>query len=70
MHYATGDEISQPDGNDEGTDMSKYSSLGAPENVPQDVATLALRVSILFLVQVQFRTEVLYQAPKFDPTGV
>ena len=23
-------EISQPDGNDEGTDISKYSSLGAP----------------------------------------
>ena len=38
--------------------MSKYSSLGAPENVPQDDATLSLRVSILFLVQVQFRTEV------------
>ena len=25
-------EISQPDGNDEGTDISKYSSLGAPES--------------------------------------
>ena len=24
-------EISQPDGTDEGTDISKYSSLGAPE---------------------------------------
>ena len=24
-------EISQPDGNDEGTDISRYSSLGAPE---------------------------------------
>ena len=24
-------EISQPDGNDEGTDISKYSSLGAPD---------------------------------------
>ena len=23
-------EISQPDGNDEGTDISRYSSLGAP----------------------------------------
>ena len=26
-------EISQPDGNDEGTDISKYSSLGAPDPV-------------------------------------
>ena len=26
-------EISQPDGNDEGTDISKYSSLGAPDEV-------------------------------------
>ena len=24
-------EISQPDGNDEGTDISRYSSLGAPD---------------------------------------
>ena len=32
-------EISQPDGNDEGTDISKYSSLGAP-----DVAGRILRI--------------------------
>ena len=25
-------EISQPDGNDEGADSSKYSSLGAPDH--------------------------------------
>ena len=30
-------EISQPDGNDEGTDISKYSSLGAPDHTREGI---------------------------------
>ena len=33
-------EISQPDGNDEGTDISKYSSLGAPVTAMDHVFVL------------------------------
>ena len=32
-------EISHPDGNDEGTDISRYSSLGAPDAGIQSIGT-------------------------------